>query len=109
MGAGFVQPDSGYFAIWKTEIDIATGDSLTESELFHVSTLPLDAPRLAEGPHLYKKDGWYYLMTAEAGTSAVHREMIARAKSLAGPWIENPNNPILFNGPRLTTLHPRAR
>jgi beta-xylosidase len=43
-GAQFVDPDSGYFAIWITEIDIRTGNSLRESQLFHVSSLPLDAP-----------------------------------------------------------------
>lgn len=109
-GAGFVDPDSGYFAVWKTEIDRHTGNSLVESELFHVSTLPLDTPRLAEGSHIYKKDGWYYLLTAEAGTDVVHRAMIKRARSLDGPWTENPNNPILFNGrdpslPILATGH----
>jgi beta-xylosidase len=103
MGAGFVDPDSGYFAVWKTEIDRTTGNSLTESGLFHVSSLPLDAPRLAEGSHLYKKDGWYYLLTAEAGTEAGHRSMIKRARSLDGPWIENPDNPILYNG--VTIFH----
>lgn len=100
MGAGFVEPDSGYFAIWITEIDVKTGNSLTESRVLHISTLPLNTPRLAEGSHLYKKDGYYYLMTAEAGTDVQHREMIKRAKSLTGPWEENPSNPILFNGER---------
>jgi beta-xylosidase len=95
-------PDSGYFAIWMTEIDINTGDSLVESEVFHISTLPLDTPRLAEGSHIFKKDGWYYCMTAEAGTSVQHREMIIRSKSIKGPWEENPNNPILFNGKRIS-------
>lgn len=98
LGAGFVLPDPGYFSIWITEIDLSTGNSLTESRVLHVSTLPLNTPRLAEGSHLYKRDGYYYLMTAEAGTDVQHREMIKRAKSLEGPWTENPMNPILFNG-----------
>jgi beta-xylosidase len=109
-GAGFVVPDSGYFAIWKTEIDIKTGDSLVDSEVFHISSLPLDTPRLAEGSHLFKKDGWYYLLTAEAGTEVQHRSMIKRARSVDGKWEQNPNNPILFNGrdrslPILSTGH----
>jgi beta-xylosidase len=93
-----VDPNSGYFAIWKTEIDLETGNSLEESELYYVSSLPLDTPRLAEGGHLYKINGTYYMMTAEAGTGWVHREMIRRAPTLNGTWEENPNNPILFNG-----------
>jgi len=101
-GSAFVE-DPGYFAILKTEIDISTGDSLTDTELFHVSTLPLDAPRLAEGSHLYKKDDWWYLMTAEGGTDAKsHRVMIKRSKDgVNGIWEENPNNPILWNGKNL--------
>lgn len=31
-----------------------------------------------EGPHIYKKDGWYYLMIAEGGTEYAHRETIQR-------------------------------
>lgn len=94
----FEDPDSGYFAIWISEIDLNTGNALTEARLFHVSSLPLNTPRLAEGGHIYKLGKYYYLLTAEAGTGDGHRAMISRAKSLNGPWETNPNNPILFNG-----------
>ncbi|KAI5803985.1 glycosyl hydrolase [Peziza echinospora] len=100
-GAGSVIPDSGYFAIWETEVDLETGDSLTDSVVFHVSTLPLDTPRLAEGSHIYDlrdKTGFIYLLTAEAGTENGHRAMIKRAPSMEGPWENNPSNPILYNG-----------
>ena len=33
---------------------------------------PEDKPVWAEGPHLYKRDGWYYLMAAEGGTAEHH-------------------------------------
>lgn len=97
-GAGDVVPDSGYFAIWISEIDIATGDALTASKVLHVSSLPLDTPRLAEGSHLFRKDGWIYLTTAEGGTDVQHRQMISRARDISGPWESNPRNPILYNG-----------
>ncbi|KIY73876.1 glycoside hydrolase family 43 protein [Cylindrobasidium torrendii FP15055 ss-10] len=103
LGAGFLGvEDPGYFSIFKSLIDRTNGNPLTETELFHISTLPLDTPRLAEGPHLYKRDRWYYLMTAEAGTAAEHRVMIKRSLSVDGPWEENPANPILFNGKDLS-------
>ncbi|RPB00237.1 hypothetical protein L873DRAFT_1835111 [Choiromyces venosus 120613-1] len=110
MGSQFEDPDSGYFAVWITEIDIKTGDSLTMSKPFHVLSLPMNTPRLAEGSHIYKLSGYYYLMTAKAGTENGHRAMIKRAKSLNGTWGENPNNPILFNrrnlsNPILATGH----
>lgn len=48
-----------------------------------------------EGPHLYKKDGYYYLMNAEGGTGSNHSITISRSRSVWGPYEGNPNNPIL--------------
>ncbi|MGJ8693487.1 MAG: glycoside hydrolase family 43 protein [Thalassotalea sp.] len=48
-----------------------------------------------EGPHLYKRNGYYYLLTAEGGTSYEHCISIARAKSVFGPYEIHPENPIL--------------
>ncbi|KAF2706328.1 glycoside hydrolase family 43 protein [Pleomassaria siparia CBS 279.74] len=50
-----------------------------------------------EGPHIYKKDGYYYLMIAEGGTGLDHMETIARSENLYGPYEANPANPILTN------------
>jgi len=50
-----------------------------------------------EGPHIYKKDGYYYLMIAEGGTAQDHSITIARSKSITGPYTPNPKNPILTN------------
>ncbi|KAI0144235.1 glycoside hydrolase family 43 protein [Hypoxylon sp. NC0597] len=50
-----------------------------------------------EGPHLYKKDGWYYLMIAEGGTELGHSITIARSRSITGPYDAYENNPILTN------------
>lgn len=51
--------------------------------------------RSPEGPHIYKKDGYYYLMAAEGGTEEAHSETIARSKNIWGPYDSNPANPIL--------------
>ncbi|GAB1483661.1 hypothetical protein MASR2M78_24770 [Treponema sp.] len=48
-----------------------------------------------EGPHLYKKDGWYYLMAAEGGTGYGHCVTMARSRSIWGPYEGDPANPIL--------------
>ena len=48
-----------------------------------------------EGPHIYKKDGYYYLLIAEGGTSWDHAVTIARSKQLMGPYAPCPHNPIL--------------
>lgn len=51
--------------------------------------------KLTEGPHLYKKDGYYYLLTAEGGTSYEHAATMARSKDIFGPYEVDPNNPFL--------------
>ncbi|KAL2845288.1 glycosyl hydrolase [Aspergillus pseudoustus] len=50
-----------------------------------------------EGPHLYKKDGYYYLLIAEGGTETRHAATMARSKSRTGPWEPCPHNPVLTN------------
>ncbi len=49
----------------------------------------------SEGPHLYKRNGYYYLMVAEGGTSYAHAVTLARSKSITGPYEVHPYNPIL--------------
>jgi xylan 1,4-beta-xylosidase len=46
--------------------------------------------KLVEGPHLYKKNGWYYLMTAEGGTGYEHAVTFARSRSIDGPYELHP-------------------
>ena len=47
-----------------------------------------------EGPHMYKRNGYYYLMVAEGGTSYNHAVMIAVSDNITGPYISNERNPI---------------
>lgn len=49
----------------------------------------------AEGPHLYKRDGWYYLMLAEGGTDYNHVVSMARSRTITGPYEVDPQNPML--------------
>lgn len=41
---------------------------------------------LTEGPHLYKRNGFYYLLTAEGGTGYDHAMTMARSKAIDGPY-----------------------
>lgn len=52
-------------------------------------------PVWIEGPHLYKKNGWYYLMCAEGGTASNHSEVVFRSKSPEGPFVSYEKNPVL--------------
>ena len=73
------------------EIDLKTGKFLSDGRKVWNGT----GGRYAEGPHIYKKDGFYYLMAAEGGTEEAHSETIARSKDIWGPYNPNPANPIL--------------
>lgn len=81
-----------YPAITQTTINLETGET---GEVVNVwnGTGGL-AP---EGPHIYKRDGWYYLMIAEGGTGVNHEVTIARSRDVNGPYASNvdPSNPIL--------------
>ncbi|WP_213453457.1 glycoside hydrolase family 43 protein [Rhizomonospora bruguierae] len=48
-----------------------------------------------EAPHLYRVDGWWYLMIAEGGTGHGHCVSIARSRSPRGPFEPGPANPIV--------------
>lgn len=52
-------------------------------------------PIWIEGPHLYKKNGRYYLLCAEGGTGDWHSEVIFVADNPRGPFTPAPSNPIL--------------
>ncbi len=77
--------------IHLTEIDITTGKLLTKPKNVWTGT----GGRYPEGPHIYKKDGFYYLMIAEGGTEFGHKVTIARSKYIDGSYICNPANPIM--------------
>ena len=48
-----------------------------------------------EGPHLYRRNGFYYLLTAEGGTGWGHAVTLARSRSLYGPYELHPEVHIL--------------
>jgi xylan 1,4-beta-xylosidase len=50
---------------------------------------------LTEAPHLYRRDGYYYLLTAEGGTGWGHAVTLARSRNLLGPYELHPDGPIL--------------
>lgn len=54
--------------------------------------------KLVEGPHLYQKDGYYYLFAAEGGTVFTHQEVVARSKTLdANSFETEPDGPFITN------------
>lgn len=55
---------------------------------------------LTEAPHLYKRNGWYYLITAEGGTGWNHAVTMARSRSITGPYELHPHGQILSSRTR---------
>ncbi|MFT7775520.1 glycoside hydrolase family 43 protein [Roseateles sp.] len=51
--------------------------------------------QVVEGPHLYRRNGWYYLLTAEGGTFYEHAVTLARSRNIDGPYETLPGNPLL--------------
>ncbi len=52
-------------------------------------------PVWIEAPHIFKKDGYYYLICAEGGTAYNHSEVVFRSESATGPYVPWDKNPIL--------------
>ncbi|MGA9408631.1 MAG: glycoside hydrolase family 43 protein, partial [Bacteroidota bacterium] len=52
-------------------------------------------PAWIEGPHIFKKDGVYYLIDAEGGTADQHSEVVFKSTNVYGPYVSYENNPIL--------------
>jgi xylan 1,4-beta-xylosidase len=81
-------PDANH-GILQAEIDPQTGKLLGGLRTISVGMVTDDA----EGPHLYKIGGWYYLALAEGGSRFLHMETIGRARSPWGPFAPDPANP----------------
>ena len=77
--------------IERCSIDTATGAVLEGPEPTWSGT-GLQYP---EAPHLFERDGTWYLLIAEGGTERGHSVSIARGPSPTGPWEGTPTNPIL--------------
>ena len=68
---------------WSAESRRLVGEAKT--------IFPGSAHGLVEGPHLHKRDGWYYLTTAEGGTGYGHAVTMARSRRIDGPYELHPN------------------
>ncbi|KZO97805.1 glycoside hydrolase family 43 protein [Calocera viscosa TUFC12733] len=83
-----------YPQIQQYQIDLSNGQSLTGDPIMMWNGTGGLAP---EGPHVYKKEGWYYLLIAEGGTGLNHMGTMARAQNITGPWESYEHNPVLTN------------
>lgn len=83
--------NDGVRGIWVFAIDPMTGRILSDKKMVSTGC----GGQCTEGPHIYKHNGYYYLMVAEGGTEYQHHEVILRSDSIWGPYEPCPYNPIL--------------
>ncbi|MFJ7182384.1 family 43 glycosylhydrolase [Streptomyces massasporeus] len=87
---------------WRPEresfagIEIQEYDRKTQALLGEPRTISVGtAAGVAEGPHLHRRGGWYYLVHAEGGTGYEHGAAVARSRDLFGPYAPDPAGPLL--------------
>ncbi|KAJ3532678.1 hypothetical protein NM208_g8331 [Fusarium decemcellulare] len=93
--------NNGYDRLWgisQCEVDLDSGACVGPYQSIWNGTMPVTNSTRPEGPKLFYKDKYYYLLIAEGGTGVTHRASIARSKSPEGPWESSPTNPLIFNG-----------
>ncbi|KAL4873734.1 glycosyl hydrolase [Aspergillus spectabilis] len=81
-----------YAGVSQTTLDLETGATGPSNRIWNGT-----GAGLPEGPHIYKRDGWYYLCIGEGGTELGHQQVIARSKNVTGPFEGYGGNPILTN------------
>lgn len=87
-------PDSKKRHIWLQEFDLNQQKLVGEKSIILVEGA-LHEAQSAEAPHIYKRDGYYYLIIAEGGTGENHAVTVFRSKNIRGPYESNKKNPIL--------------
>lgn len=85
---------------FQSRIDVATGRLLSEPKLVWCGT----GGQYPEGPHLYRRDGWYYLLLSEGGTEYGHMLTMARSRSAWGPFEPCLRNPLLTHRSRRSPI-----
>lgn len=86
----------GHRAIWIQEFDRERLVTKGPRKVLVNGGIDLrQKPIWIEGPHIYKRDGWYYLNCAEGGTGPQHSQVILRSRSPWGPFAPSTTNPIL--------------
>jgi alpha-N-arabinofuranosidase len=86
----------GHRAIWIQRFDPASKKTLGPRKVLVNGGVDISKkPIWIEGPHILRKDGFYYLLAAEGGTAEGHSQVVLRSRRPDGPYEAYPGNPIL--------------
>lgn len=87
---------SGHRTIRVYEFDPVNLKVLGEEKLLVNGGVDISKkPVWIEGPHIFKRNNWYYLCAAEGGTSVNHSQVVLRSSKATGPYLAYEKNPIL--------------
>lgn len=87
---------NGHRAIWLQQFDPSKNKMIGPRKVLINGGVDISAkPIWIEGPHIFKRNNWYYLCCAEGGTASNHSQVILRSKSVDGPYLPWDKNPIL--------------
>ncbi|GEO03244.1 xylosidase/arabinosidase [Adhaeribacter aerolatus] len=81
--------------IWEYDVQNDKVVPGTDKIIVNGGTDIIQKPIWIEAPHIYKKNGRYYLMCAQGGTGDNHTEVIFSSDNVMGPYVPAKNNPIL--------------
>jgi xylan 1,4-beta-xylosidase len=99
-----IDPDLAWDADGNCWVHASNGQNVFRCRIDQDTGAVIDGPtdtwsgtglQFPEAPHLFERDGTWYLLLAEGGTERGHAISIARGPSPTGPWEGCPNNPIL--------------
>lgn len=89
--------------VWMQELDLQSLRLIGPTyDLWHGA---LEGAVWAEGPHIYRRNGWYYLLASEGGTEFNHAISVARSRCVTGPYDGYAANPV-FSHRHLGRKHP---
>jgi alpha-N-arabinofuranosidase len=87
---------NGHRAIWIQEFDVAQKKMVGPRSVLVNGGVDLSKkPIWIEAPHIFKRNGSYYLICAEGGTADQHSEVVFKGSSPLGPFVPYERNPIL--------------
>jgi len=87
---------NGHRAIWIQEFDVAQKKMVGPRSVLVNGGVDLSKkPIWIEAPHIFKRNGSYYLICAEGGTADQHSEVVFKGPSPLGPFVPFERNPIL--------------
>lgn len=92
----FVDDDGKNYMITAPGVTVVPVDETLTKVVGEIKQVwPGTGERCSEGPHVFKKDGWYYAMVAEGGTGYGHGINVARSRELYGEYEQCPYNPVM--------------